>query len=175
MKENKLNAVLTQFNHTITAWINFLSDYTIAQLHQSPAPGSWSLGQVYTHIIDDTRYQVAQMKAALSTQENAAEEMHPDAKKMFVHNQFPGILIQGPATNQVILQPTNKQAIMQALVQIKNEVNDAWQDMDPSLAIGKSLHPGLLFFSGVEWLQFMEMHMRHHFRQKQRIDDVLFS
>jgi hypothetical protein len=33
----------------------------------------------------------------------------------------------------------------------------------------------LLFFNAPEWLQFAEMHMRHHFRQKMRIDDRLFS
>ncbi|RFM31078.1 DinB family protein [Chitinophaga silvisoli] len=163
--------ILDQFNTTITTWINFLPHYTLAQLHHYPRPGSWSLGQVYTHIIDDTRYQVQQMKAALSTRENADETMHPNAKIMFENNSFPDLLIEGPATNQIIPQPTSKQELMQALLQIQNEVNQAWQSIDPSTATGKSLHPGLHYFSALEWLQFMEMHMRHHFRQKQRIDN----
>jgi hypothetical protein len=38
---------------------------------------------------------------------------------------------------------------------------------------GKTRHPGLLYFSAPEWLQFAEMHLRHHFLQKQRIDAFL--
>lgn len=166
---------LQQFNDTITGWINYLDDYTLEQLQQQPLPGSWSLGQVYVHLIDDTRYQVAQMKIALSTQEHAAAKMHPDAVAMFDNNGFPDVRIQGPATNEVIRQPATRQELMQALVQIRNEVNEAWANVDPSRAIGKSLHPGLHFFSALEWLQFMEMHMRHHVRQKERIDEVLFN
>lgn len=175
MQENKTGIVLTQFNNTISAWIHFLNNYTLEQLHQAPRPGSWSLGQVYTHIIDDTRYQVAQMQTALLTKEHEGEEMHPDAKKMFANNSFPDRLIEGPGTNQVIRQPGSKQEVMQALVQIKNEVNEAWQAIDQNEPTGKTRHPGLLFFSALEWLQFMEMHMRHHFRQKKRIDEVLFD
>ncbi|WP_343691558.1 DinB family protein [Chitinophaga sp.] len=173
MKEDKPNAALHQFNDTITAWITFLNDYTLAQLHKTPAPGSWSLGQVYTHIIDDTRYQVGQMKTALATKENTAATMHPNAQRMFANNSFPDMRIQGPATDQLIPQPTSKNDIEQALIQIKNDVNEAWEAVDPSVATGKSLHPGLLYFSGQEWLQFMEMHLRHHFKQKQRIDEKL--
>ncbi|HEV9036934.1 MAG TPA: hypothetical protein VGQ51_09945 [Puia sp.] len=40
-------------------------------------------------------------------------------------------------------------------------------------ATGKTRHPGLHYFNSLEWLQFAEMHMRHHFRQKKRIDACL--
>jgi len=38
---------------------------------------------------------------------------------------------------------------------------------------GKSKHPGLGFFSASEWFQFAEMHLRHHLKQKERIDRFL--
>jgi hypothetical protein len=38
---------------------------------------------------------------------------------------------------------------------------------------GKTKHPGLGYFSAHEWLQFADMHFRHHLRQKKRIDDFL--
>jgi hypothetical protein len=38
---------------------------------------------------------------------------------------------------------------------------------------GKSRHPGLGYFNAGEWLRFIEMHMRHHLRQKERIDAFL--
>jgi hypothetical protein len=38
---------------------------------------------------------------------------------------------------------------------------------------GKTKHPGLGYFSAKEWLQFANMHFRHHLRQKKRIDVFL--
>jgi hypothetical protein len=38
---------------------------------------------------------------------------------------------------------------------------------------GKTKHPGLNYFTAKEWLQFAGMHLRHHLKQKKRIDDFL--
>jgi hypothetical protein len=37
--------------------------------------------------------------------------------------------------------------------------------------IGKTKHPGSNYFTAKEWLQFAEIHLRHHLKQKKRIDD----
>jgi hypothetical protein len=169
METTKVPALLQQFNETISAWIHVLNDYTLDMLHQQPKPGSWSLGQVYTHIIDDTIWYVEQMKVALATDVDSDKEMDDRAKYMFRHNGFPDMLIEGPSTNKPIPQPQSKEAIVQSLQTIKDEVNR----LDFSHAVGKTAHPGFLYLNGLEWLQLMEMHLRHHFRQKQRIDSAL--
>jgi hypothetical protein len=138
-------------------------------LHRQPQPGSWSLGQVYTHIIDDSNWYVEQMKAALATEANSDQEMDDRAKYMIRNNGFPDMLIEGPSTNKPVAQPQSKAAIVQSLETIKEEVNR----LDFSHAVGKTLHPGFLYLNAQEWLQLLEMHMRHHFRQKKRIDSVL--
>lgn len=167
--------ILKQFNDTISTWITYLDDYTIEMLQQQPQPGNWSLGQVYIHLIDDTQYQVEQMKLALSDVHNSHQDMHPNARQMFLHNSFPDMKIKGPATNTPVRQPESKEALREALQQIQSAVNKTAEDQQLLNAKGKSLHPGLLFFSALEWIQFMDMHMRHHFRQKERIDFRLFT
>ncbi|UYQ95705.1 DinB family protein [Chitinophaga horti] len=57
---------LQQFCHTIDRWTGFLPGYSLEQLCQRPHPGSWSSGQVYLHLIQDTRFFVEQMEAALA-------------------------------------------------------------------------------------------------------------
>ncbi len=168
------NIFLQQFNETIDKWIIYLDDYTSEMLRQQPDPESWSLGQVYTHIINDTRFYVGQMKAALSTKADSEKQMHEYAKAMFRNNGFPDARLENPA-NAGIRQPENKYELAQSLVSIRNEVNQLCAAADLSRSIGKTEHPGFHFFNALEWLQFAEMHMRHHFRQKKRIDDKLFS
>jgi len=161
---------LERFNATIDTWINFLDDYSFEVLIQKPAPGSWSLGQVYVHILSDTPYHIAQMKAALETSDNRDEEMHPNAKSMFDNNGFPDVQIEGPGTDDNTPQPSSKEELLQNLLAIRADVNGLYKSNDFSKSKGKTRHPGLLFFSATDWLRFTEMHMRHHLRQKSRID-----
>lgn len=171
MENNSIDQRLARFNGTIRIWIDAVNDYTLAMLQQPPKEGSWSLGQVYRHILDDTEWFVGQMREALATREDADKEMHEDAKRMFANNSFPDMLIQGPATNVFIPQPESRDELKRRLVAIKEAVNGLFKDA--VRGSGKTPHPGLLYFSAGEWLQFAEMHMRHHLRQKARIDEVI--
>lgn len=166
---------LRQFDATIQQWIDMLRDYTLEMLHRPPRPGSWSLGQVYIHIIDDTGWFAGEMKKALLSRADADKSMHSDARAMFDRNGFPDIQIEGPATNTYIPQPQCKEELARQLMAIKTTVDDLFRDFDPVVSAGKTRHPGLRYFSALEWLQFAEMHMRHHLRQKRRIDAVLFG
>lgn len=132
------------------------------------------MGQVYMHIADDTKYFISQMKTALMANTNSKKEMHEDAKTIFRNNGFPDMLLTGPATDGNVRQPVDKAEILQSLILTKAEVNHLCAEYDLETSSGKTEHPGLHYFSASEWLQFAEMHMRHHFRQKKRIDDDIF-
>lgn len=164
---------LDQFNQTIDTWINFLDHHSLETLNRKPIPGSWSLGQVYVHLLDDTPYHIQQMKAALETEENSDKEMHADAKWMFTNNGFPDMQIEGASTDENTPQPDSKEDLLRQLIAIRADVNVLFRSNDFSNSKGKSKHPGLDYFSALEWLRFTEMHMRHHLRQKARIEQAL--
>jgi hypothetical protein len=175
MENLREKVLLNAFNETIQKWIDFLDDYTLEMLRQKSGDNSWSLGQVYTHITDDTAWFVEQMTAAMHTDADSENEMHENARVMLQNNSFPDMMIEGPATGVHIKQPESKDEVRQKLLVIKTEVNKLYASFDPSKAIGKTRHPGLLYFNTLDWLQFAEMHLRHHFRQKERIDAKLFG
>jgi hypothetical protein len=173
MEKDRVNVIIKQFNETIDKWINSLDDYTLEMLCRKPQPGSWSLAEVYAHITDNNEYYLEHMKNCLSNNDNSAKKMHENAKTMFANNDFPDIMIDGPCTHTVYEQPKNKNEFAEKLVTMKEEVNRIAATTDLSKSKGKTEHPGLRFFNAMEWLQFAEMHMRHHFRQKKRIDEKL--
>ncbi len=173
METNNFDIVFHQFNLTIEQWIHWLDDYTLDRLQQQPRTDSWSLGQVYVHIIDDTNYFIERAREALSNNDNEEKQMHEDAKIMFENNAFPDIQIKGPATGSSVPQPENKEVLRQGLLSIKEAINQIHSDPDLSGSTGKTEHPGLQFFTAGEWIQLIEMHLRHHFRQKMRIDEQL--
>ncbi|WP_018617156.1 DinB family protein [Segetibacter koreensis] len=167
--------LIEDFNRTIDVWITELEQYDFNSLCAKPSSDSWSLGQVYMHLIDETNFYIEQMKTCLGTNDNAAEEASTEAKSMFFNNNFPDEIIEGPPSNLYTPQPDNKEKLRSCLINLKNEIKVVEILMSTSSYKGKTKHPGLNYFSADEWLQFAEMHFRHHLRQKKRIDNFLKS
>jgi len=165
--------VTQTLDQTITGWIKSLDNYTLAELRSKPSPVSWSLGQVYFHLIDNSRYYIEEAKICLSSDDHSEEPPSNEGADMFANNEFPDTVIEGPDTNVDILQPNSKEELKNALWLIKDEINSLDTLIPNSHYKGKTKHPGLGYFSASEWLQFADMHFRHHLRQKKRIDDFL--
>ena len=165
--------LIEHFNDTIDTWIKELDHYKLTELRTKPSAGSWSLGQVYFHLIRNTRYYIEQIKICASANDHMHEEASPGAMTLFSNNEFPDAILEGPDTNVVIPQPQSKDRLKGALLDLRNQMNHAAFLISNSSCKGKTKHPGLGYFNANNWLQFAEMHLRHHLRQKKRIDDFL--
>ncbi|MCF3110421.1 DinB family protein [Niabella sp. CC-SYL272] len=165
--------LLSGFNSSIELWTGYLNAYTLQQLQQRPAPGSWSLGQVYRHLINDTMFYIEQMETAPATNEHVTAQMTPAAAAIFAVNAFPDRQLENPFNDIHLPQPTSREQLFQQLAAIKEKVNLLFANAGHKG--GKTLHPGFQYFSAAEWLQFADMHLRHHLRQKERIDAMLLS
>ncbi len=154
-------------------WAKALEDYSYAGIIAKPSPEGWSIGQVYVHLITNTRFFVEQAALCLQSHENSAESYLPQAAKMFANNSFPDLRLEGPASNADTIQPLNKDELKKGLEDVKRVAAEIVNLESTNDSVGKTRHPGLGFFNAREWLQFAEMHLRHHLRQKQRIDRFL--
>jgi hypothetical protein len=160
------------FNDTINIWIKALEQYSFNQLIAKPSEESWSIGQVYVHLAGDTRFYLEQIVPCLIRDEHADEEATPEGKAMLAKNDFPDERLRNPA-NAFMPQPESKDRIMHDMLALKADANVLAYKMSKTTFAGKTLHPGLGYFSAQDWLQFADMHLRHHLRQKKRIDRFL--
>jgi len=165
--------VIDDFNLIVDNWIKALERYHFTQLYIKPSPAGWSLGQLYMHLIADTNFYLEQIEICTSTNDNANEEASPAAKTMLRNNDFPDERIEGAPSNSLVPQPASKGQLSSSLGRIKNEMNRLATLIAAGKYKGKTKHPGLGYFNAHEWLQFAEMHFRHHLRQKKRIDEFL--
>jgi len=166
--------LIDDINTTIDIWINDLQHYSIQELKTRPDPKDWSLGQVYMHLIEETNFYLEQMESCLKYNDHALEQMDDRGKVMFANNSFPYQRIKGdPFISERVPQPENKEQLQKDMIQLKHEINDMGNRVITSEAVGKTAHPGHGYFSAVEWLQYAEMHMRHHLNQKKRLEEEL--
>jgi hypothetical protein len=167
--------LIKDFNQTIDFWIGALDRYDFTTLCAKQSSGSWSIGQMYLHLIADTNFYIDQIKRCLLNNDYATEEASENGKAMLQQNEFPDVALEGSPDNALIPQPDSKDQLLLDLKNIKAEMNDLAVMITQSPIKGKTKHPGLMYFSAQEWLQFADMHFRHHLKQKKRIDHFLES
>ncbi len=166
--------LIDQFNSTIDNWIDALDQYSLDELLFRPNHESWSLGQVYMHLLNETQYYISQIRYCLEHHENINERMKDAGAVMLANNSFPNERIKGdPEVTSKIGQPQNKEQLLTGMLAVKEEMNSCWTAIARDESNSKTMHPGLGYFTAAEWLQFAEMHLRHHFRQKTGIDKLL--
>lgn len=163
----------TFLDQSIDVWISELDQYSFSQLIAKPSVNAWSLGQVYMHLIESTIFFNKQILCCTSNNNNVDDESYAAAKTMFSNNDLPDRLLDGPPSNAVTPQPESKEQIIAGLLKIKDELKKSVKLIEDNQFEGKTKHFGLGYFTAAEWLQFAEMHMRHHLRQKKRLDEFL--
>ena len=169
--------VLHKILKTINQWEAELSSYEFEKLLLKPHDDSWSLGQVYMHLIQSTtEFHVKQIEIASSTDEQKTRRKNVEGFMAFhVLKSLPPIKIKVPPSEDYTpKQPQNKEQILNGLIMTK-EVLTASMKYFQNNKGGKTKHPGLSYLNSIEWLKLIEMHFRHHFRQKARIDQYLVS
>lgn len=164
--------LIEQINHIIDTWIESIQQYNFQNLCTQPVANGWSLGQICMHLVNDTNWFIEQIKICVSNNNNADETMLPFAQNMFVNNSFPDEKLTNPA-NINMPQPESKESLLQLFINLKKDMNSAAIQITNSKSNGKTKHPGFNYFSANEWLQFAEMHLRHHLKQKKRIEEYL--
>jgi hypothetical protein len=165
----------TNILSTLDLWLNYLDDYNEKTLITKPSPHIWSIGQVYKHLYSETTYFISQAMICCTTDENKDLHMAPEGESMFANNSFPDEQIIGPPSNDLTPQPSSIQEVSDDFRTLRASVVLLLDKMAHITYEGKTPHPGLAYFNALEWIQFADMHLRHHLKQKRRIDGMLMS
>jgi hypothetical protein len=165
--------MIQNFNQTVDYLINELEQYDFNCLCAKPSADSWSLGQMYLHLIYDTTFFIQQIEICISNNDHAIEEASSHAKELFRNDAFPDERIEGAPSNAYIPQPESKEQLMNGLTDMRSHMNRLASMISETSFNGKAKHPGLDYFNAAQWLQFADMHLRHHLKQKKRLDAFL--
>jgi DinB superfamily len=165
---------VTKLSHTIDIWIDALQNCDPGYLLEKPDGESWSLGQVFMHLLNETNYYIEQIECCLAHGENESGQMAESAELMFARNELPDEKIKGdPQSTDKIIQPESKAGLLQQMLALKTQLISLCKSINDGNSKGKAAHPGLGYFNADEWLRFADMHLRHHLRQKNRIEEAL--
>lgn len=165
--------MMDELAKALMAWKDALATYNEAMLLQKPALNSWSMGQLYMHLVAETSFYLTQVDACLRSPQNSELQPTAEGKAMLAANSFPDMRIEGPSTNALVQQPAGKAQLIAGFDDLLKTLQTINAQAANSSAVGKTAHPGLGYLTAAEWAQFAAMHLRHHLQQKARIDSFL--
>ncbi|WP_426449793.1 DinB family protein [Paenibacillus sp. S-38] len=173
MSETK--RILQDLELLIGQYEEALGRYSPEQLHRQPAPEAWSVGQVYTHLLNTAFHMQLRAVAACRDGAGQSDGAKTEAgEAVFRLGSFPPIKIAVPPTDTYTPANTEEVDSLRArLEKLKAEVGA----IEPQLAAipedRRVPHPRLGALNALEWFSLVEMHFRHHLRQQQELDAFL--
>jgi hypothetical protein len=78
-----------------------------------------------------------------------------------------------PSETYTPKQPLNIEVIETSLKKLIKMMQETEQEIRSASEISKTAHPVFGFLNAREWFQLIEMHFRHHLRQKRHLDRFL--
>ncbi|WNQ11456.1 DinB family protein [Paenibacillus aurantius] len=187
--------MLLQFEETVDQYIRDLKDYSLEQLLWKPAEDEWSLGQMFGHLIGSAQF-LHLRNVALCLEPDGSPAVSTIGKtqpgeEVYSAGSFPPVRVQVPPSPQYTPpQPESKDQLVDGLRNVVRRM----VEMEPAVAAafdpgsrelwepGKEpavelvpptvAHPRFGGLNALEWFQLIEMHYRHHFLQKKRLEDA---
>src|SRR5688572_21882595 len=114
---------IERFYRTFDIWTAALQHHSIDDLTTKPAPTSWSMGQLFNHLISETQFYISRIEVCAVTNRNSDKEMTSEGKEMFLNNSFPDERLQGAPSNSRILQPKNKEELVEEFIDLGRAMN----------------------------------------------------
>ncbi len=161
---------------TVLLYSRELERYNDQQFNTKKTETTWSVGQMYEHLVSSA-YNLffKKIKACLTHQYGSLEgEKNKDGMKMYSYGSFPPIKIEMPEVwrgPQPVARP--RQEYSAALASFLADVRQLGEQVAKDDGAYKTNHPALGMLTAEEWYQLLEMHFRHHLRQKKELDDYL--
>ena len=169
-------ATYPKLEQVIEIYLEALNEYSEEQFQHKQNEDTWSIGQIYEHLLSSS-YQLffKKIDACLRQQHGSLEgEKNTDGVKMFSYGSFPPIKIKVPEAWQgppPVAKP--KDSYPAALNQFLTDAYRKGEEVANDTAGYKTNHVVLGMLTAAEWYQLLEMHYRHHLRQKKELEHFL--
>jgi hypothetical protein len=167
-----MNNIFDKYLQISGLWESELKKYSDEQFSKKPSPESWSIGQVYGHLVFGAlSYHIKQIEQCFLSDANQKEGKTFPGRLMFLINSFPPVRIKvPPSPTYTPKQPESKEKLRAGMRLLQKKLQDLSGEIDNTIHFGKTQHPALGYLGAKEWYQLIVMHFRHHLRQKKRID-----
>lgn len=161
----------------LNQYIKGLDSYSDEDFSKKPDEESWSVAQVYDHLVSSSENYFSYKVNNCLIKEKGTEDvgLTETGEQLFERGGFPPIQIKTP---DAIKPPNPPEAKSKEFYKRKlEELIIHWEKFIPLIEANngkfKTKHPVFGFMNALEWYHLNEMHFRHHLLQIGRLREFL--
>ena len=176
MQKPDIATTFVEFEAVKNIWLEALDEYSAEQLKLKESPEIWSMGQVYSHLLDASHlYMLAKIRLCLENPQKHADGQLSDLGRQLIEtNEFPAIEVKVPVkTAKGPINEGDKIIILDRIERLNEDMESALEVLAGNPPSGRSGHRFFGFMNAYEWYRLIPIHLRHHLRQKSKIDTFL--
>lgn len=170
MTAQEINAAL---HRTLNPYIESLGNYTDEQFAHKEAEDIWSLGQMYEHLVISANFFFLANTVRCLDKRKGQEggDMNANGDNVYSYNSFPPIKVKVPGSDKSP-QPEAKEkgSYVSSFNKILADVDALLERVAADDGVYKTHHPVFGWLNAKKWYQMLEMHHRHHHRQKAELE-----
>jgi hypothetical protein len=151
-----------------------LNKYSPEQLWHIPEEGVWSISQMYDHIILVAQEYLDNVEICAAVNEEQPLGKTPSGEQLFRNGGFPPIKIRLP--DEMNAPPNNsdgKEELVSRMEEVIERLKQWESKLDSINPNHKVEHGGFGWLNAREWYDLVEMHSRHHLRQKEELESYI--
>jgi|ERR1700761_5290412 len=141
---------------------------------ETPPGGGWSYAEVYSHILKATlSSSIAMERCTYSNCEPTKKGLNVLGKFMMLTGSFPPVRIKVPeAVNaKTPVEKITKEEAKNLIIKCRRRMDDTVALIEASSKHSRYKHPRLGMLNARQWFKFIGIHLYHHIRQLQRIQN----
>jgi len=169
--------IVARYERTTNQWLASLDHYSEEDLRRSnpDGPDAWTLGQIYGHILDATEsLAIPSIGKCLDPQRVPTDKkMNVAGRLIFFIGSFPPIRIRYKPRPDYVPPSITVEEARAGLIRSLEAIRKVSGSIASADRRRKARHPAFGPLNVDQWLLFAEMHLRHHLRQKVRMDKAL--
>ncbi len=165
-----------QFEKIGLYWLHSLDNYNDEPFLDKPSEQEWSLGQLYNHLsLGTINYHLKHIHDCIN-QRNGTKKGKKKfkGKMLFLFGSMSNKKVKSPAHEKnPPEQPENVKEAKNNMIKLLKEMNEASALLTKADKNYKTEHRMFGFLNAFEWYKLIEMHFKHHLKQKKRLDKRL--
>lgn len=150
-----------------------LVDRTEEDFTNTPPQGGWGYSEVYSHIFDASLLSLIALNNCIK-ENGEVKPTHFAVKMILFFGSFPpNKKYKVPTRLLERVKKINLMAAHQFITDFELQLIKTLPNIDGANPKIKTKHPRLGYLNAKQWLRFIEIHLNHHLKQLNRIENSL--
>jgi hypothetical protein len=159
--------------NVVNQYITSLDSYSDTLFYAKKDELTWSLGQMYEHLLTSANFFFLANVARCLEQRKGQEggEKNKFGENAFQYGGFPPVKITMPEALRGADPVAKTQSEYRELLsKVLSDAEKQVEAVSQNDGVYKTYHPALGWLNAYEWFYNLEMHFRHHLRQKAELE-----